>query len=229
MPRFSASTFLHLLAVPVVMSFAPAWAATPEVSNSTATVLGLSPDPSIFSENVFLTATVTAFDGGTPTGTVSFDDDANLLVANVPMNGNVATFSTSSLSVGVHKLSAHYNGDMTYTPSTGLNTQTVGPDEIFAGGFDPTTFTLAITNYLAWCSISENGSPFSPSMSFPRGSVVALHGDAVNGTFVWGYWTGTDADTGSNDTQKDATVTMSSDRSVLACCPFATSPGMTCN
>jgi hypothetical protein len=86
---------------------------------------------------------------------------------------------------------------------------------IFYSGFD--SFTLTISNaLLAQCSISENGVPYSFSMLFPQGTAVALHGNtASGGSYVWGYWSGTDA--GGKDTNKDATVTISSDRSVVAC------------
>ena len=97
-------------------------------------------------------------------------------------------------------------------------------DTIFANGFE--AFTLTINNYLAWCSLTEDGVAYSASKLFSEGAVVALHGDPVSATFVWGYWTGTDA--GGIDHSQDAKVTMSSDRSVLACCPFASSPNTPC-
>jgi len=96
-------------------------------------------------------------------------------------------------------------------------------DEIFAGGFE-TIFTLSISNYLDWCTISVDGATSAttiPDTSYREGTVVTLAGAPASATFVWGYWTGTDGDTTpSHDTSMTTSVTMSSDRSVLACCPI---------
>ncbi|HEY2396377.1 MAG TPA: NHL repeat-containing protein [Rudaea sp.] len=90
-------------------------------------------------------------------------------------------------------------------------------DSITYIGFE--AFALTVTNNSPACSVTENSFSYSGTMPFAQGSVVALHGDtANNGVYVWGYWTGTDA--GGVDTNKDATVTMSSNRHVTTCCPL---------
>jgi len=103
-------------------------------------------------------------------------------------------------------------------------------DTIFTSRFEQ--YTLAINNYLAWCTVSVNGgapnSAAQISVALPDSSVAVLHGDAVSATFIWGYWTGTEGDLGGGDHNHDATVTMSSDKNVLACCPFASNPGAPC-
>jgi hypothetical protein len=95
-------------------------------------------------------------------------------------------------------------------------------DEIFPGGFEQ-MFTLAIDDFLAWCDVSVNGgAPTSapPASSFEKGRIIPLHGDTANASyFVWGFWTGTDGDSGATDTHMDTTVTMSADRSIYVCCP----------
>jgi hypothetical protein len=101
-------------------------------------------------------------------------------------------------------------------------------DEIFANGLE--SVTLTINNFLAWCSVSENGV-VDPSgnvyaNSFPQGTQVFLHSEPSSSFFVWRYWTGIDP--GGDVTSKDAVVTMSSDRSVLACCPLASAPDAPC-
>jgi hypothetical protein len=84
-------------------------------------------------------------------------------------------------------------------------------------------FTLNIDDFLAWCDVSVNGgAPTSapPASSFEKGRVIPLHGDTANASyFVWGFWTGTDGDSGATDTHMDTTVTMSADRSIYVCCP----------
>jgi hypothetical protein len=96
-------------------------------------------------------------------------------------------------------------------------------DKIYVSEFEK--FTLTINNVLLWCSISENGSAsYSPSAAFNDNTVVDLFAQPKTG-FIWGHWEGTDADTGSGDPTKQATVTMTSDRAVLACCPFPDNTG----
>jgi hypothetical protein len=101
-------------------------------------------------------------------------------------------------------------------------------EEIFVNGFE--LFTLTIDNYINWCSISvDGGQPSSAnpiSKSFPQGTVVMLQAAPVLDIFVWGYWTDTDA--GALDTNQSTQVTMSADRSVLACCPFKPPASQTC-
>jgi hypothetical protein len=95
------------------------------------------------------------------------------------------------------------------------------------------TATLTLEDYLSWCSVSVNGGPPSMAMSqtlmFPLNTVVGLSGERASSTFVFGYWVGTAGDTGpSHDTAMATMVTMDRDRTVQACCPFASSPNTPC-
>jgi Bacterial Ig-like domain (group 3)/Divergent InlB B-repeat domain len=85
-------------------------------SSSTTTALKSSLNPSTVGQTVTLTATVTS-SGGTPTGTVNFSDGGALNVTE-PLSGGVATFSTASLSVGSHSITATYGGDSNFQGST---------------------------------------------------------------------------------------------------------------
>jgi hypothetical protein len=91
---------------------------------STATLISSS-NPSVFGASVTFTVTVIGA-GNVPTGTASFVD-AKITLAAVPLNSSgVATFSTSSLSIGTHNIYAHYNGSSQYnTTSSNLISQTV--------------------------------------------------------------------------------------------------------
>jgi len=97
-----------------------------------------------------------------------------------------------------------------------------GPE---GGDGGATMHTLTLNNTLSWCTVSVNGGTSSTAASrtfmFPAGTVVNLHGDTADSTvFVWGFWTGTDGDTTANhDHNMSTTVTMSSDKTVVACCP----------
>jgi hypothetical protein len=82
--------------------------------------------------------------------------------------------------------------------------------------------TLTIENYLSWCSVTENGGPLAATMTFPQGTVVNLAAMPASSFFIWGYWVGTDGDTGSaHDTSMTTAVTMSASKTVQACCPDA--------
>jgi hypothetical protein len=94
------------------------------------------------------------------------------------------------------------------------------------GGSD---VTLSINDYLAWCSVTEQGATYATSMTFPKGTVVNLGAMPVSTAFVWGYWTGTDGDTtAAHDTKMTTTVTMTGDKSVVACCPDPPPASQTC-
>jgi hypothetical protein len=93
---------------------------------ATTTNLTSSPNPSNLSQAVTFTATVRPTSGsGTATGTVLFVEGTTLLGTGTLSNG-VATFTTGSLTGGTHMITATYNGDATFAPSTSMvYTQTV--------------------------------------------------------------------------------------------------------
>jgi uncharacterized repeat protein (TIGR01451 family) len=83
------------------------------VTGSSSTTLASSQNPSEFGKPVTFTATVTAG----ATGTVTFFDGATAL-GTVPLAGGTATFTTSSLTIGTHSITATYNGDAIFSAST---------------------------------------------------------------------------------------------------------------
>ncbi len=93
---------------------------------ATTTALTSSANPSQFGQAVIFTATVTpqpGFDKSTPTGTVSFLDGTTN-IGSSPLNGSgVATLSTSTLALGTHHITATYNGDTNFSPSTSSGLQ----------------------------------------------------------------------------------------------------------
>jgi hypothetical protein len=96
----------------------------------------------------------------------------------------------------------------------------------------PVLYTLTVQNYLDWCDVTENGTVYPasapPVTSFAAGAVVNLNATAGS-AFVWGYWTGTDGDTTSaHDTSMSTTVMMTSNKTILACCPFPPPASQTC-
>ncbi len=83
------------------------------VLEGTSTGLTSTVNPSALGQNVTFTATVTISGGGgvTPDGTVSFMDGATLLSTQTLSAGGVAMYATSTLTAGVHQITAVYNGD----------------------------------------------------------------------------------------------------------------------
>jgi Bacterial Ig-like domain (group 3)/Right handed beta helix region/Periplasmic copper-binding protein (NosD) len=105
----SASATLHsqTVAAPITV-----------VGNPTSTTLSSTPNPSAFGQSVTFTASVTSGTPGTITGTVTFTIDG-IPGAPVTLNGaGQALFSTSSLTPGSHTVTATFNGDATFAPST---------------------------------------------------------------------------------------------------------------
>ena len=109
----SAQIFLHNTQViaPTLQT------ATDLISPSTANVASATP--------ITFTVTETA-SSGQPTGSVDLFDFVGLppykVIATLPLVGNIATFTTSSLAVGVHEPVAVFHGNSLYAPS-----QSAGP------------------------------------------------------------------------------------------------------
>ena len=74
-------------------------------------------NPSKVGQSVTFTTTVKASIGKvSPTGTVTFKD-GNTSLGTVPLTSGVAKFTTSSLTVGTHKILASYSGDTNFNPN----------------------------------------------------------------------------------------------------------------
>ncbi len=95
------------------------------------TTLTLSTTTIAYDLPVTFTANVASTTSGIPTGTVNFFDNGTLLNSATVTNG-VATYSTTSLPVGTHTITAVYSGDLNFSSSTasaasGANTITILP------------------------------------------------------------------------------------------------------
>jgi hypothetical protein len=91
---------------------------------TTTTTLTSSLNPSNFGQSVTFTAKVTPQFSGTVTGTVTFYDGATAL-KTVSLSGGVAKYTTSTLSLGAHSITATYNGNARFDSSSASLTQTV--------------------------------------------------------------------------------------------------------
>ena len=87
------------------------------------TALSASPNPAPVGQPVVFTATVTSSGGGVPTGMVTFQE-GNVVLAQVPLDANgTARFSTSTLTLGNHVITALYSSDALCAASSGTVTQ----------------------------------------------------------------------------------------------------------
>jgi arabinogalactan endo-1,4-beta-galactosidase len=113
------------------------------VPMTTSTVLS-APSTSVTGSSVTLSATVTGAAGNpSPTGQVTFLDGTTML-GNSTLSAGVATFTTSSLAVGSHSLTASYAGDANNAPSTSNTvTLTVTGAPAFSISLSPASATVA--------------------------------------------------------------------------------------
>ena len=81
----------------------------------TTTTLISSANPAALGAPITFTATVAG--GSSPTGSVRFYD-GNTLLGTVTLHSGMAAFTTSSLALGTHPLTANYTGDAASSPST---------------------------------------------------------------------------------------------------------------
>jgi ELWxxDGT repeat protein len=145
---------------------------------STTTTVSSSPNPSVFSQAVTVTAVVGAALGASPTGTVDFKDGAaDLTPGGVTLAGNQATFTTAALAVGSHTITAIYSGDSNFTGSHGDDS--ASPHVVDKDSSHTTVFaspsTLVSGQAVALVAIVSNSSgPFAT----PTGAVQF----AIDGT-----------------------------------------------
>ena len=137
------------------------------VASSTTSMLVTNNADVVFGTTVGFTATVTAGNGGTPTGTVTFKDGATTL-ANVTLVNATAIFNTSSLSVGPHSISVAYGGDSNNAASTSSAVaQTIEPISTI------TTLATGGSPAAAGASISLTAT-ITPASSVPASPVTGL-------------------------------------------------------
>jgi hypothetical protein len=149
---------------------------------TTSTIVS-SGSPSEYGAAVTFTATVSST-SGTPSGTVEFEDGGAVL-GTAPLNAGTTTFTTSALVAGVHSITALYEGEPGYRPSSGSLNQTVtqATTALTLGSSlnpstygQPVTFTAAITPRL--------GGQATGTISFKSGTTtlgtVTVSGNAAS-------------------------------------------------
>jgi hypothetical protein len=141
-------------------TYTDSWSSTTPLTalpSATTTTLTVSPASAVSSgTNVQLTATISPSSVGneTPTGTMKFYDSSTQIGTGT-VSGAQAVFSTSTLSLGSHSLSATYPGDINFLTSTSFVdpltvskqpvTVTIGSSKNPANFGDSITLTITLT------------------------------------------------------------------------------------
>jgi hypothetical protein len=114
---------------------------------ATSTTLTSSPNPSISGQSVTFTAAVTSVNG-TPSGSIQFIDNGTPIGTSALNASGIATFSTATLTVGDHNITATYIPTGTFAGSTTSITQTVSAitnTVNITSSLNPSTFGQSIT------------------------------------------------------------------------------------
>ena len=168
-------------------TFLPSTGSVDQVVNqgSTSVLLTSNNNPSVNGENVKFTATVSTVGGfGSATGNVEFFDGAGSLGV-VPLAGNSAIFSTATLTVGTHPITAQYLGDTNFAGSTSLAVdQVVDPGTVSVGlatDGTPSIVGSNVTFTATVAALTGAGTPVG-SVQFLDGAVNLGSSPLVGGT-----------------------------------------------
>jgi hypothetical protein len=113
------------------------------IHTPTTIALSAAPSSATFGAQVNLTATVAEVGGSSvPTGTVIFKDGTTSLGSMTLNRTGIAVFSTSSLSVGAHSITAAYSGDA----ANGGSTSSAASVTVSAAAAPTVTISVAPTS-----------------------------------------------------------------------------------
>jgi hypothetical protein len=154
-------------------------AALTETVNKAAssTALRSSPNPATLGQSVTFTATVSSSTTGTPTGMVQFFDGSMQIGTGTVNTNGQATFSTASLSVGIHSITATYSGDTNFTVST---SSTAVSEAVQAA--TATALTSSAATVTAGQQLTFTAAVSSAVSGTPTGNVTLLDGTSQIGS-----------------------------------------------
>ena len=157
---------------------------------TTTTGLTASPDPVTAGSNVTFTAAVTTTGSKTPTGSVTFMDGSATLGTAALNSSAIATYSTSTLSVGQHSITAVYGADTNNAASTStvliqtVNAVAAATTTTVVSNANPSTSGSVVT-FTATVATSGSKTP-TGTVSFKDGS-AALGTGTLNGSGLTTY------------------------------------------
>ncbi len=161
----------------------------------TLTALVSSVNPSTINQSVTVTATVTAQSPGTgtPAGSISFREGATVLGSATLDGSGVATFTTSTLSIGTHGITADYAGDASYKTSTSPSVSQVvnqdGATVALTASPSPSTYATNVTFKATVSSVGLGGAP-TGTVTF-RDGTTTLGTGTLDGSGVATFSTAT--------------------------------------
>ncbi len=134
-----------------------------------STTLTSSVNPSVYGQSVSFTGTVTPISpgAGTPTGMETFEDGSTTL-GTLTLSSGAATYTSSTLALGLHSITAVYDGDGNFISSTSaVVTQTVSTNSStsLTSSVNPSVFGQAII-------FTATVSAVSPITGTPTGTVT---------------------------------------------------------
>ena len=153
---------------------------------TTSTSVTSSKNPLPFDEPVTFTATVKPTSTATPTGSVTFKNGSATL-ATVGLSSGKATYTTSSLTVGSHAITAVYAGNTDYAASTSstltekVSAQTTSTT--LSTSLNPAPYNKAVS-FTAMVKASATGTP-TGSVTFKNGSTIMATVNLSSGKAVY--------------------------------------------
>jgi hypothetical protein len=181
---------------------------------ATTTTLRSSMNPSYVGQSVTFTVSVSHDGGGTPTGTVSFYDGMTPVADAALASTGRATWTTTTLAVGTHSLTASYNGDANFVASTSsilyqneqkavatMTLMPISPSTVDFGAKvafaatvssalgtppdgEPVTFSDATTNTMLGTGPLSKGTATFSSTTIPPGSYSVVATYRGDNTFL---------------------------------------------
>jgi hypothetical protein len=143
-------------------------------------------NPAMAGQSVTFTAQLTAA-SGTPTGAVQFLDGATLLSTQTVSGSGSAAFTTSSLTIGSHTITANYQPTGIFGASTASLTQVINGDTTSTAlTCVPNPINIAGTAQLTATVTSTFGTPTGAIAFSDNGTALATQG-LLAGTTSYNY------------------------------------------
>ncbi len=152
--------------------------AAPVGQLTSTTAVTSSANPSVTNQVVTFTATVTG--AGTPTGSVTFKDGTNILGSASLNASGVAVYTTSTLTVATHSITAIYAGDSTFKTSTSASLS-----QVVTAVTAPVNDNFANRITLTGTTATNTGT----NVNATKQTGEPKHAGATGGKSVWWTWT----------------------------------------
>src|SRR5262249_28883817 len=150
-------------------------------ANTTTTITGDAPDPSVVGEPYTVNVSVAAAPPGTgtPSGSVSVTDGAGAICTIAGLSGGTGSCSLTSPTAGAKTLTATFSGDANFNGSTGTDSHQVDKANTTTTIISDTPDPSAVGQGYA-VSVSVAATP--PGSGTPSGSVTVADGSGESCT-----------------------------------------------